>query len=83
MVWAEIHMDDILGSNRGEISRPRAKKLQISNRAATTRFNKIFMAQINNHRLLERARELEEEIGQNRTMTKRQEKTYKKIIQEQ
>ena len=79
MLWIDVHMDDILGGDRGDITRPRAKKLQITNRAVMTRFNKEFMKQINNHRLLEQATQLEVDIGEAKTMTPPQKKKYEKI----
>ena len=52
-------MNSILGWDRGKITRPKAKKLQITNRVRTKRFNKVLMKHINNHRLLRKARDLE------------------------
>ena len=64
MIWADIAMDAFLGADQGDILRPQAKKLQISNRTLTMRFNKLFMQQMTNHRLLEKARSLERQIGE-------------------
>ena len=79
LLWADLTMDSLLGVDRGDISRPRSKKLQTSNRKVTTRFNRLFMQQMNNHALLTKARNLEAEIGDTKTMTEDQAKTYEAI----
>ena len=75
-LWADITIDSLLGADRGEISRPKAKRLQISNRVVTERFNRNFMRQMDHHDMLGTARKLEKEIGEATTMTPAQIKTY-------
>lgn len=41
MLWVDIKLDVILGKDRGDISRPRTKKLQLRNRVVTKRFNRV------------------------------------------
>ena len=81
-IWADFSMDTLLGVDRGDIVRPKAKKLQTSNRVRTERFNRIFMGQMRRHRLLERARELEEDIGESKQMTGAQWRKYESIDQQ-
>ena len=79
MIWADVTMDSLLGIDRGDISRPRSKKLQISNCTVTARFNRLFMRQISNHRLLDKVRRLEKDIGENKEMSEAQQQTYEAI----
>ena len=79
MIWADITLDSLLGVDRGDITKPRAKKLQISNRVVTKRFNQALMKQIANHKLLAKARRLEEEIGETKVMTREQAQRYEAI----
>ena len=76
LLWVDISMDSLLGIDRGEISRPKAKRLQLSNRAITERFNKTMLQQMDAHQMLQRAKALEKEIGDSKTMTPAQMKTY-------
>ena len=76
LIWVDITLDNLLGEDRGDISRPRAKRLQLSNRVVTERFNRNIMRQINQHNMLGKARKLEMEIGEKTEMTGKQKKTY-------
>ena len=76
LVWADITMDLLLGVDRGDITRPRAKKLQTSNRAVTAKYNRLFMQQVIQHRILDKARRLEADIGDSATMTTEQATRY-------
>ena len=79
MIWADITLDSLLGVDRGDLTRPRGKKLQISNRAVTHRFNRLFVQQITHHKLLQKARELEDEIGNATRLTPAQIVQYEGI----
>ena len=79
MVWADLSLDSILGVDRGDLTRPSAKKLQATNRKRVDKFNELMMRQMEHHRLLEKARELEEEIKQSKKMTKAQAQRYEAI----
>ena len=79
MIWADITMDSLLGVDRGDIQRPKAKKLQISNRVVTSRFNRLFVQQMVHHNLLAKARKLEADIGDTKTMTPDQASRYEGI----
>ena len=79
LVWVDLEMDSILGTDRGDLVRPKGKKLQTTNVARTTRYNKLLMEQIRNHRLLQKAKQLDEEIGERKYMTNRQKQTYEGI----
>ena len=78
-VWADFSMGSLLGVDRGDITKPKAKKLQVTNRVRTLRFNKKFMEQIILHKVLNKARELEEQIGENDYMTPEQEVVYETV----
>ena len=79
MLWVDITMDSLLGVDRGDITRPRAKKLQVSNRVVTTRFNRLLMKQMIKHNLVSKARQLEKDIGDAKTMTLEQQQRYEGI----
>ena len=79
LLWVDITMDSLLGKDRGTIERPRGKRLQISNRVVTMRFNKLLMKQIIQHNLIPKARKLESEIGESKEMTREQKERYEGI----
>ena len=64
-----MSMDSLLGIDRGDLSRPKAKKLQASNQKRVDKFNRLMLQQIEKHKLLTKARELEEEVKETNTMT--------------
>ena len=72
-------MSSLLGVDRGDITRPKARKLQVTNRVRTLRFNKKFMEQIHMHKVLINARELEAQIGDKTYMTPDQQKVYETV----
>ena len=82
LIWADITLDSILGANRGEISQPKSKRLQLTNRRSTKRFNRLFRQQIRKHNLGPRARALKNEIGDAWTLTEAQAKEYNAIYEQ-
>ena len=79
LAWADFTLDTLLGIDRGELVRPRGKKLQITNKARSKRFNKIFRTQMRHHRILHKARKLKQTIGTKTYMTEEQERIYETI----
>ena len=82
MVWADLALDTVLGEDRGEMVRPKGKKLQLSNTKRTEKFNKTFRAQMRQHKTLEKATKLDTEIGQNKPMTLQQKRQYEAIYEQ-
>ena len=79
MVWADITWDSLLGRDRGEIKRPKGRRLQLTSKKRTKKFNTIFRKLIRTHRLIHKARKLEKEIGDNKYMTIPQQQQYETI----
>ena len=79
MIWADITLDSCLGIDRGEIVRPKGRKLQTNNPKKLKRFNREFERQIKIHKLVEKARDLEKDIGDSRHMTDIQARKYETI----
>lgn len=79
LLWADFTLDSILGIDRGDIVKPKAKKLQATNRTRVRRFNRALLQQIQQHKLVEKARKLEEDIGTNKSMTEPQKERYEAI----
>ena len=79
MVWAELSMDSILGVDRGDLTRPNAKKLQATNRKRVDKFNTLMLKQMEQHNLLDRARQLENEVKESKKMTESQARRYEAI----
>ena len=79
MIWADITWDSLLGRDRGEIKRPKGRRLQLTSKKRTKKFNTIFRRLIRQHRLLHKARNLEREIGNTPYMTIPQQQQYEKI----
>ena len=63
IVWADFTKDTVLGTDRGDMVRPRGKKLQLSNIRGTKKFNRTLRTQMRIHKILEKSRKLEESIG--------------------
>ena len=79
MLWADFTMDSLLGIDRGDLVKPKAKKLQATNDKRVRRFNQVLLSQIRMHKLVEKAQKLEEDIGENRAMTGGQKRRYEQI----
>ena len=82
MVWADFTKDTVLGIDRGEMVRPRGKKLQLSNTRRTEKFNRTLKTQMRNHKVLEKSRKLEELIGSQTSMTDTQARKYEEIYEQ-
>ena len=82
MVWADFSMDTVLGIDRGEIVKPKGKKLQLSNRKRTERFNKKFREQVDRHKLITKIRKLESEIGDTKHMSSHHGKIYESVYEQ-
>ena len=79
LLWVDVSMDSLLGIDRGDITRPKAKKLQASNQKRVEKFNRLMLQQVYKHKLLVKARNLEEEVKETKRMTEPQARRYEGI----
>ena len=78
-LWADFTLDSMLGVQRGDLVKPKAKKLQATNPIRVSRFIRVILEQMKEHKILERAIALEADIGEASHMTPAQAEKFEGI----
>ena len=79
ILWADFTLDSMLGVQRGDLVKPKAKKLQATSTIRVAKFIRAIMKQMREHKILERARELEADIGEATRLNEGQAHKYEGI----
>ena len=82
VVWADITMDSILGTERGLRETPQRRRMKTTHKKALKKFNSILQKQIKNHKLVEKARALWKDIKGTGNMTEEQQQQFHTIDQQ-
>ena len=80
--WAEFTYDTILGTNRGEAYTPAARKLQLEYKKVTKTFIKLLMKQMTEHKLLERAEALWDDVKDKNELSEEEWNQYESLDQQ-
>ena len=78
-LWAQFTWDSMLGIHRSKVCSPKERRLQTKYEKVLAKFNSLFEGMIEQHKLLEKAAQLDSETVQDQPLTDEQADRYEQL----